>query len=251
LRTLDVLSAHQDDAAYSIGATIDALARRSCAVRVLNVFTVSRYAPNLPSAALEDVCRARAQEDRAFLEAVASGVTLENLGRLDAPLRSDAYAQGVRRHGDLDEAERSEAEALAEQLRPLRSGGPILLPLALGNHIDHRIALAAGLAVAAGFELGFYEDLPYAAELAEEEIRARAASLHSEAGAELHPVLVGEGGPRPFSWKTRIAHLYASQLKSRDLDRILHHAGRLGGRERLWLTDALAGDFLGSGIELG
>lgn len=229
---------------------MDALARRSCAVRILNVFTVSRYAPNLPVATLEDVCRARAEEDRAFTAAVASGVTLENLGRLDAPLRSDAYARGVRRYGDLDAAERTEAEALAGQLRPLWSGGPILLPLALGSHIDHRIALDAGLAARSASELGFYEDLPYAAELTEEEIRSRAASLGSDAGAELRPVLIGEGGARQLAWKIRIAHLYASQLKPRDLDRILLHAGRLGGRERLWLTDSLAGSLSASGIEL-
>lgn len=251
MRALDVLSAHQDDAAYSIGATIDALARRSCAVRILNVFTVSRYAPNLPVATLEDVCHARVREDRAFLAAVASGVTLENLGRLDAPLRSEAYARGVRRPGDLDAEERREAEALAGQIRSLGCGGPILLPLALGNHIDHRITLEGCLAASAGLELGFYEDLPYAAELTEEEIRARVSSLHSSAGAELRPVLIGTGGPRQLAWKTRIAHLYASQLKPRDLDRILSHAGRLGGRERLWLTDALAGQLSRAGIELG
>lgn len=243
MSALLVVSPHQDDAAFSIGTTLEALAQAEWRICVRNVFSISQYALTLPaSASVDEVCRIRADEDRAFADHLAGRrITIESLNRLDAPLR-EPY-KNLRTKLPLTERESREATYVADQLRTASDfqTSAVLLPLALGDHVDHRIVHEAGRrAASCNALLGFYEDLPYAGWLSLESIQSTVVSIAASFDVELIPVLCGHGGAAQVERKEFLARLYRSQLQPMILDPILNHASRMQGCERLWVTASLA-----------
>jgi hypothetical protein len=70
------------------------------------------------------------------------------------------------------------------------------------------------------------------------EIDAHVEALARARGVGITPISVGDGGETQLARKLRIVGLYRSQLCSFVTDGIASHAARVGGRERLWVTDA-------------
>lgn len=145
------LSPHLDDAILSCPAHL-----QRCEVRIATVFTESG-----PDAAA--LYRARRAEDRKAASALGASVT--HMGFLDAPFRSLRYGNfsGIvfRRareysvtRGDVARA----IEGLVARFRPSR----VVCPMAVGNHVDHRLVRDAALLAVRPEELLFYEDRPYA-----------------------------------------------------------------------------------------
>lgn len=215
-------------------------------VGICNVFVISDYAPNLPpQRSVAELGAIRANEDQLFARQVRGHVGFSDLQRLDAPLRGPEYRSSVRVYRALNPQEMAEATAIAGSLSALLRAGDacaaLLLPLALGNHVDHLIAREAGrMALRGRALLGFYEDLPYAGELDEPEIAWRIREVQATFAIGLQPFVSGAGGERQVARKQAIAALYASQLIPEDLTSIMRHARRLGGRERLWASRPLA-----------
>lgn len=161
--TTIVVSPHLDDAVLSLPCFLRARALRGERVIVLTVFSEG-----------DEGYAARRAEDLAALALL--GVEPLHLGLRDAPFR-----RGLRRDfralvlGELpvDDADAAlVARTLADRVAAF-APAEILLPLGVGEHIDHRIVHAAHPMLPG--PLGFYEDRPYAS--IEHAVRARLARL--------------------------------------------------------------------------
>lgn len=163
--TLLVVSPHLDDAVLSVPVRLRREARAGHRVVVATLFSEGR------DGAL------RREEDRRAL--VSLGCEPRPLGLWDAPerrglvrnARSLLLAPLAGADPDVRRA-REELDGLARELRP----GRIWLPLGVGEHVDHRVAHAAGRALRA--PVAFYEDRPY-------------ACVHGATAARLHRLGAG------------------------------------------------------------
>ena len=163
MTTTVIVSPHLDDAVLSLPGFVHDEVRRARRVVVLTVFSEgdARH-------------EARRVEDRSAIAHL--GAEAHHLGLLDAPLRrgieedfrSLILASLVA--GDLDAA--WVADAIVHALAQLHARS-VLLPLGVGEHVDHRIVHAVHERL--GGLVGFYEDRPYA--LVPHAVRARLARL--------------------------------------------------------------------------
>jgi hypothetical protein len=119
----------------------------------------------------------------------------------------------------------------------------VFAPLAVGNHVDHQIVFAAGVDLArVGWEVWFYEDLPYALRSGASEERIAASGIPMKVAAIVDVSSV---------WPSKIDAImaYPSQLAvifgyvgkghSREqIDAVMHsYAAEVGGNgpaERFW-----------------
>jgi hypothetical protein len=239
---IDVVSPHQDDAAYSLNGALSRFSANGVRLRIINVFTVSDFMPAPSSRSTLEVSRLRATEDRAFASSFSPEIEIVDLGCLDAPVRGQSYddlrAAGPLSGSSLDEARR--VAALLRALWDVRSPALVIAPLSLGGHIDHRIARAATLQSWSG-PLSFYEDIPHAALLGSAELEAFVDGLGRQLGESLASTLIGEGGARQIADKFMAASFYRSQECTFLVDGICAHSRLLGGRERLWSRPASLG----------
>ncbi len=227
-----ILSPHPDDAAVSLGHTLLALADAGAETRIITCFSRSAWAPKLTERNLEAVTAVRRIEDRRF--AASLGCELLDLGGTDAPFRGHYPGRFAFLHERaFDGSEFRVLSWLIAHLEDLLEDGPILLPLAFGGHIDHRLVRAAGRAVASKRPLALYEDLPY--------VQGRMTSQVDDAAMEvddtLQPCLVPAG-----SDETRLAagmRMYASQFDDDQVESFLAH-GRARGGERLLASQPFA-----------
>ncbi len=150
------LSPHLDDVVLSCPAHLQRNVEEGCVVRIATVFTGSG-----PAAAA--LYRTRRAEDRKAASALGAAVT--HMGFLDAPFRSSRYGNfsgivfGRAREYAVTRDDVARAiERLVARFRPSR----VVCPMAVGNHVDHRLVRDAALLAARPAELLFYEDRPYA-----------------------------------------------------------------------------------------
>lgn len=158
--TVLVVSPHLDDAVLSLPAW---LAARSRLERVVVATAFSEGDADYP---------ARRAEDVAALSHL--GAEPLHLGLLDAPQRL-GLPRSFRAlvFGELDDADAAAvARAIAAAVTRV-APELVLLPLGVGEHIDHRLVHAAHSLVAG--RVGFYEDRPYA--LVRHAVRARLRRL--------------------------------------------------------------------------
>jgi len=172
-----VLSPHYDDGVLSCGAVLAACADVGAPGTVVTVFTgdpvppLSEEARNfhrrcgLPD---HDPVGRRTVEDDLAMKAV--GATPVRLGVPDALYRKDADGNPrYPRDAEMSTATlQSEADLVAYVARLLadepavRDSELVLAPLAIGNHIDHRITRAAALLLNRDPDtILWYEDVPY------------------------------------------------------------------------------------------
>lgn len=228
MKRVVVVSPHRDDAAFSCGIAIRSLAQHHV-VTVANFFTVSRYAPFANNARV-DVSHLRFLEDLAF--AKLTGVALSDLQLIDAPERLAIGVAQIASVRSFDARDDDPLRLVREHVASL-SPDLIFLPLALGDHIDHRLAQSA--AIAAGCSaLAFYEDLPYAARLAENAPAERARKL----AMSLSPRIIRANGAE--KWKKQCARCYPSQVESGTVGEIASFGLRYAGGERYWTTPSAA-----------
>jgi LmbE family N-acetylglucosaminyl deacetylase len=232
-----VLSPHRDDAAFSLSLAIGAWLERDHSVEVVNCFTRSEHAPfsDVGSVHANDrmtyATAVRSKEDESWRQqfgAAAKRLSLKDLNVKDGPLRM---------HCTLEEltsvAVNPADKAMAKIQKAMEGAGAVLLPLALGGHVDHRTALeAAGAIAESAVPCAFYEDLPYALEMTAEAIGQAAHAIASE----LAPVFVGESQDidAAIRCKRRLALCYDSQIEDVTAERMATFCAQYGGRERLW-----------------
>lgn len=168
------VSPHYDDIALSGGGTAALLSRAGLTPEVAIVFG-AEPAPNAPLTPFAADMHAKWGMDAAQViagrrreEAAASAILGTRVAFL--PFH-DAIYRGARYLNDPElfgETAADEADLPDRLIAALGLAGPpdlalrVYLPLAAGGHVDHRHAFRAGVTLArAGWDVWFYEDLPY------------------------------------------------------------------------------------------
>ena len=245
-----LLSPHRDDAAFSCGLLAARLLQAGAVVHLVNVCTQSDYAPYLPAddePRTMQVSRTRRAEDVAFLQALndtggkATTAAMTDLDWSDSPLRLGVATDRVR---DVVDVPPAEIAFLADAFAPWRNADAVLAPLAIGNHIDHRLVCAAACRAFSPDRLGFYQDLPYACWMSPDEREATAAALQQQyAGAPLlqwnHAVATP--AVARLGRKRQYCLCYASQIAPDLADLMEADAVQLYQGEQMHLPEVLAG----------
>ena len=221
-----ILSPHPDDAPLSLGGWILDVRRRGEQVLIVNVFSKTA-AWRFPGAAgrVDEVQAIRRAEEA--LMARLTGARLHHMELPEAMLRGHSLEQiFTASPGESDTGAASEIAAGVARLATKYPEAQWRLPLAIGNHIDHRLTRdggAQGLRAAAvpGDRICFYEDLPYAAKVAAKPEPAAVASLQPIAGL--------------LRWKLELLRIYWSQLTWPQIVEVGDYATSIGG-ERVWLA---------------
>jgi LmbE family N-acetylglucosaminyl deacetylase len=247
-----ILSPHRDDAAFSLSIAITAWLRSRHTVTILNVFTRSRYAPYSDAAFVHEndelsyVSAMRLREDELFLRRIKetlpkglkNNLHMHDLHLKDAPIRLRIPLEELSdtRVNPTDPAIEKIRKALTRQSEA-GAMEALILPAALGNHIDHLTVREAAMSFTMGIPAAFYEDLPYAtthpsAATDLESLRESAA----ERNDPLTPVLYQIESA--VERKRKLILGYASQINADAGSLISNFATRYNGGERLWANQS-------------
>ncbi len=231
-----VLSPHRDDAAFSCSLTLSTLLGAGHNLTIVNVCTISRYAPYLVSEdagadLTEQVTERRRNEDASFVETLCALAGVENsrvefvdLKWQDVPIRWSVQDEHALALSGLPPAE---VQALGDTFRMLPVFDIVLAPMALGGHIDHRLVLQAARQAFSASSLLFYEDLPYACRMAAQERMSDGVESDLESSAAWLPEQGLKNG-----LKLAFALCYPSQIAVDVAEEMENYAAEHGGRER-------------------
>lgn len=226
-----IISPHPDDLAFSIGGTI-LKGRRSTGKLAVTVFTRSSYGPfGCEGLSTEQISARRRDEDRRFFKTV--GIPYVHLDFPDTTLRGYPNFESAR------EKERASDDPIFPTVRDtlrnlaeLIGVESVILPLGVGNHIDHLISRDALRFPKQGWNYIYYEDVPYTTGFSLTEID----ELARRVDAELRPFYTRIRDV--ISIKMRNLRLYASQVGKEEINLAMAHCKRLGPREqpaeRIW-----------------
>jgi len=217
-----MLSPHYDDIALSLGGTAASLAEagKTPTVAILfgaepdPVLPLTSFAEKLHRQwglpATEVIAKRRREEEAA---AAVLGVSPRYLPFRDAIYRGDRYTSNAALFGDRAADEVALPGEIAGSLELTSSdvsGTRVYAPLGIGRHVDHQTAFAAGAELAgAGWEVWFYEDMPYALKSGAPGDRLKA--LEQQYSSEIAAVIDVEE-----TWTTKINAIlsYPSQLRT-------------------------------------
>jgi len=247
-----ILSPHRDDAAFSLAIAITNWLTARHTVTILNVFTRSRYAPYSDAAFVHEndqlsyVSAMRLREDEHFLRRITetlpkglkSNLHMADLNLKDAPIRLRIP------HEELSDTAVNSADPAIEKIRKAlakqsESGAmeALVLPAALGKHVDHLTVREAALPLTAGIPSAFYEDLPYATTHPSATTDLESLRESAEQRDEpLSPVLYQIESA--VERKRKLILGYASQIDDEAGTLISNFATRYDGGERLWANQA-------------
>ncbi len=249
-----VISPHRDDAAFSCGLLIVALLRAGKNVTVCNLFTRSDYAVtnigiNPEAERVEGVSLARLREDKAAVAAMLQcatrlsctpgRLTLRDYGWLDAPLRLQVNSEYVVLAPVPVEEAHAQAHFFAKHLNEWAHFDAVMAPLALGDHIDHRIARETAKLVVPAERLAFYQDLPYAARLSADARSRETTTAFSGPNSQswLPSLMAVEDG---LAMKQLFALCYPSQIEPQVATEIAAYGadlcGSAGQAAELWFA---------------
>jgi hypothetical protein len=221
-------------------------------VTILNVFTRSRYAPYSDAAFVHEndelsyVTAMRLREDEAFLRRITQNLPkglknhlhMADLNLKDAPIRLRIPLEEVS-DTPVNPADPS-IEKIRKALTKQSEAGTmeaLVVPAALGNHVDHLTVREAGQPFSATLPTAFYEDLPY-------------ATTHPSAATDLETLresAIERNDPlTPITCqlesatelKRKLVLGYASQIDDETGSLIADFAQRYNGGERLWVNQS-------------
>jgi hypothetical protein len=162
-----------------------------------------------------------------------------DLNLKDAPIRLRCPLEEV--HDTPVNPEDPAIEKIRKALARQSEAGNVealVLPLALGHHVDHLAVLAAALPLTINLPSAFYEDLPYAA--THPSVAVDLQALREDVTHRLHeplsPILIQR--PSAVELKCRLILGYASQIDHEAVSLISEFANRYNGGERLWANPA-------------
>lgn len=224
---LFILSPHIDDAAFGLALTISRCAGNKIPVTIINCFTVTKWtAIAVENKEVASVSLLRKTEDALFYKTINPNISITNLDLLDAPLRNGYIFQEQPFQPD-------EIELInqLEQLLKQHVDGILFCPLGIGHHIDHAICRAAVLKLYNDLPVIFYEDLPYANRISQQQIETHIKDLEQELGVSLlHHI---DGLLNCTIDKEQAVRLYRSQMNDEIASEIVAHLNAIKG-ERLW-----------------
>jgi hypothetical protein len=252
-----ILSPHRDNAAFSLSIAITNWLTARHTITIFNVFTRSRYAPYSDAAFVHEndqlsyVSAMRLREDEHFLRRITetlpkglkSNLHMVDLNLKDAPIRLRIPLE------ELNDTPVNPADPAIEKIRKTlarqsEAGAmeALVLPAALGNHIDHLTVREAATPFVSTIPAAFYEDLPY-------------ATTHPSAATDLESLREStEQRNEPLSpaiyqieaaveRKRKLILGYASQIDDEAGTLISDFANRYDGGERLWANQAWLNTF--------
>ncbi len=222
-----ILSPHIDDAAFSLAITISRLADNNIPVTIINCFTVTKWtAIPVENKEIETVSRLRKNEDAQFYKNISENINIINLDLLDAPLRNGYIFQNQPfQPNELELIEN--LEKLLEQ----HVEGLLLCPLAIGTHIDHAICREAVTRLYTKLNVIFFEDLPYAQRIGEDQIRQHVHLLEKQLAVQLLKYTISSKICKID--KEQAIDVYESQLNDEIVSEIIAHLNAMEG-ERIW-----------------
>jgi LmbE family N-acetylglucosaminyl deacetylase len=247
-----ILSPHRDDAAFSLSIAINNWLTARHTVTILNVFTRSRYAPYSDADFIHEndqlsyVSAMRLREDEQFRRRITetlpkglkSNLHLIDLNLKDAPIRLRIPLE------ELSDTPVNPTDPAIEKIRNAlvkqsEAGAmkALVLPAALGKHVDHLTVREAAMPFTSTIPAAFYEDLPYAtthpSAATDLELLRESAELRNE---PLSPVIYRIESA--VERKRKLILGYASQIDDDDGTLISDFATRYDGGERLWANHA-------------
>jgi LmbE family N-acetylglucosaminyl deacetylase len=257
-----ILSPHRDDAAFSLSLAITQWLNARHTVTILNVFTRSRHAPYSDAAFVHEndelsyVSAMRLREDelwvRRIQESLPKGLKnnlhMLDLNLKDAPIRlripDDALCDTPVNPADPSIEKIRKALTRQSELDAIEA---LVLPAALGNHVDHLTVREAALPLAITLPSAFYEDLPYAAThpSASTDLDAlRTAAVERNDLLTETLCQTNEPAAEAIARKRKLVLNYASQIDDEAADHIANFATRYNGAERLWANQQWLSAFI-------
>lgn len=234
---------HADDVALSCGGAV-AIDARMDSPTIVTVFAGQPTGDLGEFAALqherwgtssEGVMDLRRDEDRCAAQALGANVTPVWLDELDAIYRDARYDSDDMLFGKILDTDMDTISRVADLLGAFEAD-ELVVPLAVGQHVDHQIVLRAARRVAArGVSVWAYADIPYALDR-----RALSARIGSGVTREVRLVPLDDDA---FERKCEAIACYASQIpvifRDRDdyrleLDRFHRWIGGGQRAEVLW-----------------
>jgi LmbE family N-acetylglucosaminyl deacetylase len=223
---ISILSPHIDDAAYCLALTISQLIQKRMEVTIINCFTITKWAIRYVSKDINEISLLRKKEDQEFYKCYNAPINIVNLDMHDAPLRNDYIFQ----FKPLEPDEWQQVEKIKNYL--LEETDAILFcPLAIGNHVDHVICREAVIQLYPKIPVIFFEDLPYASRITEEQIFSEIKSIEEILGVPFVSRI--EGFENCLINKEQNIRLYDTQINNQICSEIISHMNYLSG-ERLW-----------------
>jgi hypothetical protein len=165
MKKIAVIAPHSDDAALSLGGF---LIKSNFIKEIVNIFSTCAFSiiPKLKNP--EEITLMNNKEECLFAQKIKA--KLYFLGKNEALLRGYRHWKGKIN-------KKKDGKILNEILGFIKERAinwhEIYFPIGIGNHIDHKIIFEIGkyLTRKLSKKIYFYEDLPYAAELPEEEVK--------------------------------------------------------------------------------
>ncbi len=216
------LSPHYDDIPLSSGATVRLLANNGHTPKTIVVFgsepdpeqPLSRFARKLHDAwglRSEEVIAGRRAEEHAA--SAILGAHSRVLPFRDAIYRGEVYISNDDLFGSPAAAESSLPGEIVASLGLTTTPDPaarIYAPLGIGHHVDHQTVFRAATELASrGWEVWFYEDIPYA-------LKPNALSLRLDHIGETTKFEPVARIPVHFAWEQKLDAIlsYPSQLET-------------------------------------
>lgn len=203
---------HSDDVALSCGGAVATEARQQ-PVRIVTVFAGQPASAHGDFVQMQhnrwgidpdDVAERRRGEDRCAAVALGSTVDPLWLDELDAIYRDPRYDSDAMLFGKILDDDMPAIDRVANLLAALEPD-ELVVPLAIGHHVDHQITLRAARRIAArGVDVWAYADLPYALDE-----RAHTGRLASGVAREVRLIRLDDDA---FERKCRAIDCYRSQL---------------------------------------
>jgi LmbE family N-acetylglucosaminyl deacetylase len=238
------LSPHLDDAILSCGGQIYQRSLAGGAVLIVTIAAGDAPTGNLTEFAQqlhqrwqleEGIVHARRLEDAAAGAAVGADIdhwdVLDCVYRRHPQTNEALYPSQESIFGPLHPAERALIDELAGRLLGLPKWDQLIIPLAIGQHVDHQLTKAAAERAFGRPIVTYYEDYPY--------VQWESAPMAGLAGDPLWKQEIVPLAPEAIMVKIKAISCYQSQVNTffaseEDLaGQVGGYIARLGG-ERLW-----------------
>jgi LmbE family N-acetylglucosaminyl deacetylase len=223
---INILSPHIDDAAYCLALTISNCAKSKMEITIINCFTVTKWAIRFVSKDINEISLLRKKEDEQFYKSYRYPINIVNLDLLDAPLRNGFIFQ----QHPFGEKEWNVVQELKTHLEN-QVDGILFCPLGIGDHIDHAICREAVMQLYGKIKVIFFEDLPYAFRICEEQIFAHVKNLQENLKVNL-TYQINRMEELNIN-KEELIRIYDTQINEEICAEIIAHMHAISG-ERFW-----------------
>jgi LmbE family N-acetylglucosaminyl deacetylase len=225
------LSPHPDDIALSLGGTI---ASHQLEIQsIVTVFSRSLFSPYYKFDNARAVTLRRRSEDSTFAKRIRA--SLLDLGFPDTTLRGYPDLECIHKvRSSNKDPVFLKVQSRFRTILPKLARLVALVPLALGNHVDHRIVRDCFLlARPNSMQYFFYEDLPYASSCSESTIRRAVSKFGNSFVPRINYFT------ETFEKKVELNEIYSSQVSHSEVDRLRAYARLVGSHgemgERVWV----------------